>query len=67
MADNFITIDGLKTKVEIEDSKLSDENEIISFFRDEEKIPLNKLTKYYLNLKSAAEFLCYFKANTVLI
>ena len=56
MADNYITIDGLRTKVEIEDSKISDEKEIVSFFRDEEKIPLNKLTKYYLN--ENLNFLC---------
>ena len=49
MAENFITIDGKKTKVEIEDTKLSNESEVIAFFRDEENIPLNKLTKYYLN------------------
>lgn len=56
MAENFITIDGKREKVEIEDAKLSDESEIVSFFRDEEKIPLNKLTKYYLN--ENLNFLC---------
>lgn len=56
MVENFITIDGKREKVEIEDVKLSDESEIVSFFRDEEKIPLNKLTKYYLN--ENLNFLC---------
>lgn len=56
MAENFITIDGKREKVEIEDAKLSDESEIVIFFRDEEKIPLNKLTKYYLN--ENLNFLC---------
>ncbi|WP_418893463.1 SIR2 family protein [Limibacterium fermenti] len=56
MAENFITIDGKREKAEIEDAKLSDESEIIAFFRNEEKIPLNKLTKYYLN--ENLNFLC---------
>ncbi|MDR0306585.1 MAG: SIR2 family protein [Chitinispirillales bacterium] len=56
MVENFITIDGKRETVEIEDTKLSVESEVLAFFRDEEKIPLNKLTKYYLN--ENLHFLC---------
>ena len=49
MVENFITIDGKREKVEIENTKLLEESEVLAFFRNEEKIPLNKLTKYYLN------------------
>lgn len=56
MVENFITIDGKREKVEIEDTKLSIESEVLAFFRDEEKIPLHKLTKYYLN--ENLHFLC---------
>lgn len=38
MAENFITIDGKREKAEIEDTKPSDESEIVSFFRDEENV-----------------------------
>ena len=56
MVENFITIDGQRIKLEIENTKLSNENEVIAFFRDEKNVPLNKLTKYYLN--ENLNFLC---------
>ena len=56
MIENYITIDGQRTKVEIDNIKLSNESDVITFFRDEENIPLNKLTKYYLN--ENLNFLC---------
>lgn len=53
---NIITIDGLTTTAELEDDKAKVESDVISFFRDEEKIPLSKLAKYYLN--ENLNFLC---------
>lgn len=53
---NFISIEGKTLLAEIDDDKLLDDNAIIDFFRDEEKIPLSKLTKYYLN--ENLNFLC---------
>ncbi|HEY1047482.1 MAG TPA: hypothetical protein VGF79_13635, partial [Bacteroidia bacterium] len=51
MTKNFITIDGITTIAEFEDG-----SDILEFFRDEEKIPLSKLSKYYLN--ENLNFLC---------
>lgn len=56
MVKNYITIDGITTASEIEDDKVIIENEVTAFFRDEEKIPLSKLAKYYLN--ENLNFLC---------
>jgi hypothetical protein len=56
MIQNYITIDGQNITAELEKTKASNESEILAFFRDEEKIPLNKLTKYYLN--ENLNFLC---------
>ena len=53
---NYITIDGRTLTAEIEDEKAKDESELLQFFRDEEKIPLSKLAKYYLN--ENLNFLC---------
>lgn len=53
---NYISIEGKTLLAEIDDDKLSDDNAIIEFFRDEEKVPLSKLTKYYLN--ENLNFLC---------
>ncbi len=53
---NKITIDGITTSVEIEEDKSKIESELIQFFRDDEKVPLNKLAKYYLN--ENLNFLC---------
>lgn len=53
---NQITIDGEVITSEFEDDKIGCEKSIIEFFRNEEKIPLNKLTKYYLN--ENLNFLC---------
>lgn len=49
MAQNYITIDGQRNLVELEDEKITNDADIVAFFRSEEQIPLNKLTKYYLN------------------
>lgn len=51
MTTNFITIDGISTTAEFEDG-----SDILEFFRNEEKIPLSKLSKYYLN--ENLNFLC---------
>jgi hypothetical protein len=51
MAKNIITIDGIITIAEFEEG-----NDILDFFRNEEKIPLSKLSKYYLN--ENLNFLC---------
>jgi hypothetical protein len=56
MIQNYITIDGQKITAELEDAKVSNESDVLAFFRNEEKIPLNKLTKYYLN--ENLNFLC---------
>jgi hypothetical protein len=56
MIQNYITIDGQTITAELEKTKASNESEILDFFRNEEKIPLNKLTKYYLN--ENLNFLC---------
>lgn len=56
MITNYITIDGVTTTAELEDDKANVESAIVDFFRDDEKIPLNKLTKYYLN--ENLNFLC---------
>lgn len=51
MTKNIITIDGITTIAEFEEG-----NDILDFFRDEDKIPLSKLSKYYLN--ENLNFLC---------
>lgn len=56
MISNRITIEGITTVAEIEKDKAQNESELIQFFRDDEKIPLNKLAKYYLN--ENLNFLC---------
>ncbi|MDR2410267.1 MAG: hypothetical protein LBE13_19450 [Bacteroidales bacterium] len=56
MIQNHITIDGQKVTAKLEEAKASNESDVLTFFRDEEKIPLNKLTKYYLN--ENLNFLC---------
>jgi len=53
---NYISIEGKVLTAEFDDSLIGSENDILIFFRDEEKIPLNKLTKYYLN--ENLNFLC---------
>lgn len=53
---NFITIDGLTKLIELKESKSKIEAELVSFFRDEDNIPLNNLAKYYLN--ENLNFLC---------
>jgi hypothetical protein len=57
MIENYITIDGLTTKAEIEDVKVSMGSEVLAFFRQDTLIDLvSKLTKYYLN--ENLNFLC---------
>lgn len=56
MVTNYITIDGITTTSELEEDKVKIEKEVTEFFRDEEKIPLSKLAKYYLN--ENLNFLC---------
>lgn len=56
MITNKITIDGITTIAELDESKSQIEGDVIQFFRDDEKIPLNKLAKYYLN--ENLNFLC---------
>lgn len=53
---NYITIDGKTITSELEDDKAGDESALLAFFRDEDKIPLSKLAKYYLN--ENLNFLC---------
>jgi hypothetical protein len=53
---NYITIDGRTIVSELEDDKASDEAALLDFFRTEDKIPLSKLAKYYLN--ENLNFLC---------
>ena len=55
MIKNSITIDGKTTEIPIDASKL-DDIELSMFFKDEDKIPLGKLAKYYLN--ENLNFLC---------
>ncbi|MCL8009436.1 SIR2 family protein [Gelidibacter japonicus] len=56
MITNKITIDGITTIAELDDAQSKIESDVIQFFRDDEKIPLNKLAKYYLN--ENLNFLC---------
>lgn len=56
MIKNKITIDGIVTDTNLEEDKAKIESEVIQFFRDDEKLPLEKLTKYYLN--ENLNFLC---------
>lgn len=56
MITNKITIDGITTIAELDEAKSQIESDVIQFFRDDEKIPLNKLAKYYLN--ENLNFLC---------
>ncbi|MBD1261794.1 SIR2 family protein [Maribacter polysiphoniae] len=56
MITNKITIDGITTIAELDEAKSKIESDVIQFFRDDEKIPLNKLAKYYLN--ENLNFLC---------
>lgn len=53
---NNITIDGNTDSIDFVDENVKNETEIIKFFRDGEKIPLDKLAKYYLN--ENLNFLC---------
>jgi len=52
---NFITIDGKTISSELDD-ELKDKSELQNFFRDDDKVPLSKLSKYYLN--ENLNFLC---------
>jgi hypothetical protein len=56
MVTNHITIDGVTMTAEIEDNNAKIEKDVLDFFRDEDKIPLSKLAKYYLN--ENLNFLC---------
>lgn len=56
MITNKITIEGITTVAKIEKDKAQNESDLIQFFRDDEKIPINKLAKYYLN--ENLNFLC---------
>lgn len=56
MITNHITIDGLSTTVELEEANAKIEKDVADLFKDETKIPLSKLTKYYLN--ENLNFLC---------
>lgn len=56
MVTNHITIDGVTTTVELEDEHAKIEKDVFDVFRDETKVPLSKLTKYYLN--ENLNFLC---------
>lgn len=56
MITNYITIDGVTTKADLENEKVEIESDIACLLRDDEKIPLNKLAKYYLN--ENLNFLC---------
>ena len=53
---NYITIEGKRISSDFDDDKLNDTTELQDFFRDDEKIPLSKLGKYYLN--ENLNFLC---------
>jgi len=53
---NCITIEGKTLEPELDDDKIADESALLAFFKDEEKIPLSKLAKYYLN--ENLNFLC---------
>ncbi|MDD4437968.1 MAG: SIR2 family protein, partial [Tissierellia bacterium] len=50
------TIDGVTTQADLEDEKGIIDSDVASLLRDDEKIPLNKLAKYYLN--ENLNFLC---------
>jgi len=56
MITNYITIDGVTTQADLEDEKGKIDSDVASLLRDDEKIPLNKLAKYYLN--ENLNFLC---------
>jgi hypothetical protein len=56
MITNYITIDGVTTQSDLEVEKGTIESEVANLLRDDEKIPLNKLAKYYLN--ENLNFLC---------
>lgn len=56
MITNYITIDGVTTQSLLEDEKGFVESDVANLLRDDEKIPLNKLAKYYLN--ENINFLC---------
>ncbi|MDD2687939.1 MAG: hypothetical protein PHI54_05760, partial [Bacteroidales bacterium] len=56
MITNYITIDGVTTQADLEDEKGIIDSDVASLLRDDEKIPLNKLAKYYLN--ENLNFLC---------
>jgi hypothetical protein len=53
---NYITIEGKTISSDLEDDKVADKSAILEYFRNEEKIPLSKLAKYYLN--ENLNFLC---------
>jgi hypothetical protein len=46
---NHITKEGTTITAELEDDKIEDKSALLTFFRNDEKIPLSKLSKYYLN------------------
>lgn len=54
--ENQITIEGKTIVSEFPDENIANETELSNFFKDEEKIPLSKLAKYYLN--ENLNFLC---------
>jgi hypothetical protein len=56
MITNYITIDGVTTQADLEDEKGKIDSDVANLLRDDEKIPLNKLAKYYLN--ENLNFLC---------
>lgn len=56
MITNYITIDGVTTQADLEDDKGKIDSDVASLLRDDNKIPLNKLAKYYLN--ENLNFLC---------
>jgi len=53
---NYITIDGKTTTAEIDDAQIANESGLLQFFRNEDIVPISKLTKYYLN--ENLHFLC---------
>ena len=54
--ENHITLDGKTITSEISDSDSKDDIKLSEYFRNEEKVPLSKLAKYYLN--ENLNFLC---------
>lgn len=54
--ENQITIEGKTIVSEFPDESIVNETKLSNFFKDEEKVPLSKLAKYYLN--ESLNFLC---------